>query len=163
MKILLISDTHNSKAVLKDKVLPKHAGEIDMAIHLGDYARDMMYLQDRYARINFVGVGGSFEFGEETEQILEVGAGTDMRKILLTHGHRQDVKAGLSRLVYYAASKQVDACFFGHTHEPVIFTESGIFFMNPGSLTQPRGSGPGSYGLVTVLPDGKFVGEVVMQ
>ena len=161
MKILLISDTHNDRLHLKHKILPKYADEIQMAVHLGDFAVDLISAQGAFPGIKMAGVGGSFEFDEETEHIFEVGDGEFKRRILLLHGHTVDVKSGLNRLVNYARQKEVHACFFGHTHVPVILEESGIFFMNPGSLTNPPSGKNGSYGLVTVSPEGKFYGEVI--
>ena len=141
MKILLISDTHNFKNLLKDTILPQHANEIEMAIHLGDYVRDLLCLRSTYPTITMHGVDGAYENTEGVEHIITVGD----KRILIVHGHTVHVKSGLDFIINYACKKEVDACFFGHTHEAVAFTEQGIFFMNPGSLTCPRsGSGSGS-------------------
>jgi predicted phosphodiesterase len=71
------------------------------------------------------------------------------------------VKSGLTRITYYAKEKGVDACFFGHTHELTVFHESGIFFMNPGSLNFPRSLEKGSCGIVTISSEGKFCEDVI--
>lgn len=161
MKILLISDTHNDRMIIQYKIIPRHADNLQMVIHLGDYAKDLMFSQSSFPNIEMVGVGGSFEPDEKTEHIFEVGDGEFKRRILLMHGHTADVKTGLDRIINYARQKEVHACFFGHTHVPVILEEYGIFFMNPGSLTNPSPGRKGSYGLVTVSPEGKFHGEVI--
>ena len=161
MKILLISDTHNDRQLLKNTVLPEYADEVQMAVHLGDFAKDLMHLQATFPNIQMMGVGGSFELNEKTEHIFEVGDGEFKRRIMIMHGHTVDVKTGLSRIVNNARKKDVHACFFGHTHMPVILVEHDIFFMNPGSLSRPLYGNNGSYGLVTVSPQGEFHGDVI--
>jgi len=156
MNILLISDTHNMKALLRETVLPKHAAEVGYAIHLGDYVRDLLYLRSKYPNITMAGVDGAYENAEGTEHILTIAG----KRILLLHGHTAYVKSDLSYIAQYAKQKNVDACFFGHTHEPTIFTEHNIFFMNPGSLSQPRSNANGSYGLVSISTQGQISGEV---
>jgi len=161
MKILLISDTHNDLRLLENTVLPKYADEVRMAVHLGDFAKDLMHFQASFSKIQMVGVGGSFEYNEKSELIFEVGDGELKRRILLMHGHTMDVKTGLDRIINHARKKEVHACFFGHTHMPTILVEHDIFFMNPGSLSRPLPRKKGSYGLVTVSPEGKFHGDVI--
>lgn len=169
MKILLISDTHNSTTKLEQVILPKYASQVQIAIHLGDFAQDLLKFRQQYANLKMLGVSGGFESGE-TEQVLTLNLlpcaetsrpeeGKQVR-ILLTHGHERGVKSHLGRIAYYAKEKGVNACFFGHTHEPVMFTESGIFFMNPGSVSEPRGGSRASFGVVTISPEGEFSGEL---
>jgi len=157
MKILVISDTHGNTDKLKNELLPKYAKLVQMVVRLGDYARDLLTLQPDYPCIAMVGVGGAMEYGEKTERVV-VANGC---KILLLHGHNIGVKTNLNRITYYAREKGVDACFFGHTHQPMIDTLDGIFFMNPGSLTEPRSAPYCSYSLATISPDGKITGEVI--
>ena len=161
MKILVISDTHNVTSYLTNTLLPKYADEIQIAVHLGDFAVDLMRSQSAFPNIKMVGVGGSSEYREEGEHILEVGDGEFKRRIFLLHGHTVDVKTNLDRLINRARQKEVHACFFGHTHMPVVFEEHGIFFMNPGSLSRPPVYKEKSYGLVTVSMQGNFHGEVI--
>jgi len=163
MKILLISDTHGGSSELMNTILPKYAAKVQMIIHLGDFIRDLLKLQHLYPNLPMVGVGGAFEFDEIKEQIITVGNGIK-RKILLTHGHSLGVKSNLNRIAYYAMEKGVDACFFGHTHEAVITANNGILFINPGSVTEPRGtSKKGSFGLVTITNDGDIKGELIYE
>ena len=157
MKILLISDTHNMKNLLKDTVLPKHANEVDYAIHLGDYTRDLLCLRPNYPNLTMYGVDGAYENTEGVEHVLTIAG----KRILLLHGHTAYVKSGMGYITEYAWKKEVDLCFFGHTHESRIFTANNIFFMNPGSLTQPRCNPKGSYGLVSISKEGEVVGEVI--
>ena len=161
MKILLISDTHNMTTPLREVILPTYAGQVDLAIHLGDYVKDIRPLQNSYPNLPMHFIGGSFESQEEAEKVINLGAEGGNKRILAMHGHTRGVKEGLESLFFYAKQKEVDACFFGHTHEVFQDTKDGIFFMNPGSVTFPRGSLQGSVGIVTVTPQGDISGEVL--
>jgi len=156
MKILLISDTHGDSLKLKSEILPKYVKEVDIAIHLGDFAKDLLDLQPTYPTLTMVGVAGAFELGQ-AERLLTLSG----KRILLTHGHKNGVKSDLSRIAYYANEKGVDACFFGHTHASTIFTAGSVLIVNPGSVTEPRGNTNASIGIVTISPDGKMSAEIV--
>jgi len=156
MKILLVSDTHGHSLKLKNEILPKYANEVDVAIHLGDFARDLLDLQPTYPTLTMVGVAGAFEIGQ-TEKVLTLSG----KRILLTHGHKNGVKSNLSRIAYYANEKDVDACFFGHTHASTIFTAGRVLIANPGSATEPRGNTNASIGIVTISSEGEMSVEIV--
>jgi len=156
MKIVVVSDTHNSTNLLKNKILPKYQGEAQMVVHLGDYAKDLIGLQSCFPCYKMAWVGGAYESCEQEEKILEVAG----KKILIMHGHTKGVKEGLQRIASYSQSKGVDACFFGHTHRATIFEINGILFMNPGHLVEPRVVGHNSYGIVTISGEGKVTGEI---
>jgi len=74
-------------------------------------------------------------------------------------GIKNGVKSNLMRITYYALEKDVDACFFGHTHEAIINNYHDLFLMNPGSLAEPRGHDKASYGIVTISDI--ITGEVI--
>jgi len=154
MKILLVSDTH-SKTEMLEIILAKHAPKVDMVIHLGDFVRDLFKYKAQYPQLPMHGVGGSFE-PDNGNKILEVAG----QKILCTHGHDHNVKRDYSRITHSAKFREVKACFFGHSHMPVIFTEGGIFYMNTGSVSEGRGN-PLGYGIVSISPEGVFSGEQI--
>ena len=161
MKILLISDTHNYVNNLTE-LLPRYSQEVGLVIHLGDYANDLMRFQSKYPHLNMIALDGGYDNGFETERILTLPVASEVEvKILAVHGHLHGVKTNLQRLSYYAQEKQVNVCFFGHTHTSIIFEEQGIFFMNPGSLTFPRNSRTGSYGIVELSSEGMITGEII--
>jgi len=155
MKILLISDTHGKTHALENIILPAHATEVDFVIHLGDFVRDLFKFQPQYPNLKMLGVGGSFE-PDNGIKFLDVCG----KKIYYVHGHDHEVKSHTSHLEFSAKIREVDACFFGHSHKPVIFTKKNIFFMNPGSVSEGRGN-PIGYGIVTISDDGEFSGELI--
>ena len=167
MKILVTSDTHEKTRELKT-LLERYADEVKIVCHLGDHARDLLQFQTLYPQLMMVAVAGNCDYspGLQPEIILNISACLDdenapSKKILLTHGHNLGVKTGLDRLAYYAKEKGADACFFGHTHFPVCCEVGGIFVMNPGSPSWPRGGSESSYGLVEISPEGGISGKLV--
>lgn len=157
MKIIVVSDTHNSTNLMEKEILPRHEGEAQVVLHLGDFADDLIELKEQFPSYEMAWVGGAYELDKQRETILEFLG----KKILITHGHMLGVKEGLNRIVNHAASQNVDACFFGHTHQATMFKIDNILFMNPGNLVEHSMGNKNSYGLVTITDDGEISGEVV--
>lgn len=169
MKILLVSDTHQITGGLKE-LLAQYENEVKLVCHLGDHAQDLMRFRSEYPQISMVAVKGNCDYSPEfqPEITLQITACMDSPdapsvKILLVHGHNNGVKRGLDRLAYYAREKGVDACFFGHTHFPVMSEMGGVLMMNPGSIEIPRGGSKASYGLVEISPQGEITGRLVAR
>lgn len=167
MKILVTSDTHESTKELKT-LLAEYADEVKIVCHLGDHAWDLLQFRNEYPQLTMIAVAGNCDYGQDLQReiILNISACLDnenapSKKILLTHGHTLGVKMGLDRLAYYTKEKGADACFFGHTHFPVCCEIGGIFVMNPGSPSWPRGGSKESYGLVEISPEGGITGKLV--
>jgi len=158
MKLLLVSDTHGSTREL-EAVLKRYANEVDTVLHLGDFEDDLTRYQRDYPQLKMMTVLGNCDFDpfKLTEQILQINGVS----ILMTHGHIRSVKTDLTRLMRYAREKQVNACFFGHTHQAFMEWNDEIFFMNPGSLGDPRYGNGATFGLVEISETGEITGEVV--
>ncbi|MCL2235215.1 MAG: metallophosphoesterase [Defluviitaleaceae bacterium] len=153
MKILVFSDSHG-RTDLMESITQRHSQEIFAVCFLGDVLRDCAKLQAAFPNLDIYAVPGNCDPGSRLEpvQIVELGGA----KILLTHGHLHGVKRGYGMITAYAAEIGVDACFFGHSHVPIVFENNGITFLNPGSITQPRGSMGKSYALVEIA-EGKVL------
>lgn len=146
-RYLICSDSHGNGGALL-KLLP-YLDQMDGVIHLGDHIEDLDVL--RQARPDlasdfFIGVRGNCDGNGsgKNEQILIVGS----HRILLTHGHRHDVKTGLLRIFHYALEKEVNCVLFGHTHQPFLVEESGVCLHNPGSISLPKGGSRSSFSLM---------------
>ncbi len=63
---------------------------------------------------------------------------------MLCHGHTFNVKMTYITLAHEAKNRGVDIALFGHTHEPYISLENGVYLMNPGSAAN------GSYGIIDI-------------
>lgn len=148
MKVyLVISDTHGDIFTVR-KILEQYP-QIDGLIHLGDYYKDAEILKKtQLSGLDFIMVPGNCDivFNVPSEKILEV----EGKRILLTHGHNYDVKNGIGRLERKALKENINAVLFGHTHTPLQDLRSGIVFLNPGSISYPRGSSDSTYGLLEV-------------
>ena len=80
--------------------------------------------------------------------------------IFMTHGH------------IYTPEKHpggIDAFFSGHTHLPVLERRNGIVYLNPGSVSIPKGGNPPSYAVwedgrirIAELGSGRTMAELTM-
>lgn len=144
MKYLVLSDTHGKTNQASH--LYQQAGDFDGIIHLGDYERDARTLEAELGTDVF-SVKGNMDGGVgELHRILETEGG----KIFLTHGHREDVKSSLQRLLYKTEEEGCKAALFGHTHEPYCGEFGDLILFNPGSLTLPRAGRLPSYGILEI-------------
>jgi putative phosphoesterase len=96
--------------------------------------------------------GGVLE--PNTEELISV----EGVRILLMHGHKYDVKSGLTRAIYRALELEADVLVYGHTHLPVEYTlrpddprlelslKKPLTLFNPGSI----GDRDGSFGTITI-------------
>ncbi|WP_018130994.1 metallophosphoesterase [Effusibacillus pohliae] len=131
MKICVISDSHGRTDRI-DQILRRHL-EIDLLLHAGDHADDVADRRD----VRCKAVCGNCDVAGTApdEQLLDLAG----LRVLLTHGHLYKVKQTLLPLSYRAKETNAQLVIFGHSHVPVIVEEEGIVFLNPGSLSYPRG------------------------
>jgi len=160
MNILVLSDSHRKHAAIR-KLLSLYENKIDAAVHLGDHADDLLRYEGEFPGIAMHAVAGNCDYPNfgDADKVLRF----EGRKILLTHGHRQEVKNDFNflRLKYYAEEKGADACLFGHTHKQMVFDEGPIFFMNPGSVGRPNPGDTPGYGLLRVSGSGVISGTLM--
>lgn len=147
MKIGIISDTHG---VVKnmDKAI-HYLKECDLIIHAGDNVDDAEYIH--YATdVDVKAVKGNCDliakFSDEYELIFTVKD----KRFLLCHGHYYDVKYGVESLLRVAKHKNIDIVVFGHSHIPVYEEIDEVIFINPGSLSYPRGNSKKQFGILTI-------------
>ena len=141
MKILVIGDTHGKLNRVRD-IWPKLRG-IDLIAHVGDHYSDAQRLAEEL-RVPVCAVRGNCDSTGPDHEIIE----TEYGRIYVTHGHKEHVNYDLTTLKYRAMEADCRAVFFGHTHVGLYTEDDGIYFLNPGSLTQPRDESSGSYAIV---------------
>ena len=147
MKILVIGDTHGKLNKVRD-IFTK-LKNIDLIVHTGDHYSDAAKLSKEY-HIPAIAVKGNCDGGgSEDFSIIE----TEYGKLLLTHGHTEQVDYKLTSLMYKALENDCKAAVFGHTHKGLIDEAGGVKFINPGSLTQPRDGSSGSYAIIRTTED----------
>lgn len=149
MKIGIISDTHKDIGNI-DKVIP-YLKECDLIVHAGDNIDDAEYIY--YATDVLVKcVKGNCDL-YNIDEPYELTFIANNKKFFLCHGHNYDVKMGLSSLLRLAKNNDIDIVVYGHTHIPVYKTIDNVTFINPGSLTYPRGGSDKSFGILTLDDD----------
>ncbi len=146
MNILVLSDTHGDLSRATEMYERLTAGIIiDCIIHCGDYGADAEKLAVKLHQDVYY-VRGNCDGARRREfRTLDTPAG----KILLTHGHTENVNYGTDRLVRLAESQGCKAACYGHTHIPeVTRSPEGMLVVNPGSLTKPLDGTQGSCALI---------------
>ena len=134
MRVGVLSDSHGFTGRLSTILMVMElSGPIDALIHLGDGYHDLSELN---LTCPLYQVAGNCDFGRKLATMDTVclsGA-----RVLLTHGHRQHVKEGLSDLMDLAIREEVHAALFGHTHVPCCRWENGLLLLNPGAVTDGK-------------------------
>lgn len=133
MKILITSDTHGHYEKISDLILSE--GDFDLMLHAGDGVEDCKHINYETG-INYHVVKGNNDFysNELYNKIIDI----EGHKILLTHGHKENVDFSLAGLMDKADISSCDIVIFGHIHRYINISRSGILFLNPGSPSLPR-------------------------
>lgn len=134
MKIGVVSDSHGNMKSLKNAI--KAMGDVDYLVHCGDYTSDFETIEKELSYGSTAVKGNCDLLSDRFDETVISLSG---KKIFITHGDKYQVKWGFNRLFYRALELEVDIVLFGHTHQPIIFREENILFVNPGSTNQPRG------------------------
>lgn len=143
MKALVMSDTHNNyNAILK--ILNKE-NDCGIIIHAGDILSDIERLKLNFPIYNYEYVSGNNDFSFTAPNLKLFYMGT--KKIMLTHGHKFNVKCSLTSLYFKACENKADICIFGHTHMQYLENTNGIYILNPGF------GGLGQYAVIDVKND----------
>jgi hypothetical protein len=159
MKILVVSDTHGDTEKLK--ALIGKTSDIDALIHAGDYETDTAEIKHLYPSLPVYGVCGNCDTGrtEPPTRLVEIAG----KRIFITHGHRYDVNFSLMRLTYTAMENNADIAVFGHTHIPVLTKDRGLYIVNPGSLSRPRGRSKAGYAVINISDNGEIDIQLVEE
>lgn len=133
MHIGVVSDSHGSLSSLERAL--EVVQPIDLLLHAGDYCRDAKAFAKKH-RLHVETVCGNcdMQFNTAEERVLHLMGHT----VLLTHGHRYNVKRTLDELCSRAQKLEADVCVFGHSHVPLLEKIGDCLFLNPGSPYVPR-------------------------
>lgn len=134
MLIAVLSDTHRYESYIK--MAAKMCKDADVVLHLGDNVSDVEIIKKEIGKdVIFVKGNCDIERSAKVEQLIEL----ENKKILMTHGHEYGVKSSLLNLNYRAKELGTDIALYGHSHIASIEKHDGIWFVNPGSVSLPRG------------------------
>ena len=145
MRLIVCSDSHGRWDLLK-KLLEQER-DYEYIIFLGDGAADVKrVLRDEASRTILVRGNCDLASAAPENRILTAAG----RRILCTHGYREQVKWGRQVLLERAKAQRCDLAFFGHTHVPFAGRQDGVYLFNPGALAE------GVYGVADLTPDGEL-------
>ena len=140
MKILVFSDSHRSLSGMYAAIDLHRPQQV---IHLGDMISDAEEVAEHYPKLPFCMVPGNCD-GWMISVPLKKQITLESKSILLSHGHRWEVKSGYSLAIADARAVGADILLFGHTHNPLCEQlEDGLWMMNPGAARS-------SYGLIEI-------------
>jgi len=135
MKVLIVSDTHghteNAEAAIRKEQ------KVDYLIHCGDVQDSLEFFQNQEFPIAVVRGNCDWRRNLASQLIVELYN----HRILIVHGHMEQVNYGLLNLYYKAKQEQCDIVCYGHTHVPLIEEIDDVTIVNPGSLEKPRQMG----------------------
>lgn len=123
MKILLISDSHNSSNLAR--FLENHKNE--KIICLGDFIINKELL-DKF-NVTYV-IGNCDRYSKPLENVIDING----LKAFITHGHKYNVKNSLDRIYYKTLEENCRICIFGHTHQQFFADFKGVALINPGAF-----------------------------
>lgn len=131
MKIVVVSDSHGDRKIVQ-QLVDRYDGKVDGIFHCGD--SELSIDDPLVAKLHIV--QGNMDLAAFPDHDVET---IDGQTILVTHGHHQNVNGGLLNLELYARSLAANVVLFGHTHQLGTTFDDGMLFVNPGSISQPRG------------------------
>lgn len=132
MKYLVVSDNHGDRNILVE-IVNRYVGMVDHMFHCGD---SELKVNDELWE-HFTVVTGNCDYDPEYKKEQIVTIGNDV--IYMTHGHLSNVRFGLTMLSVQAQEARANIALFGHIHQAVAEMDKHILFVNPGSISQPRG------------------------
>lgn len=146
MRVLVVSDTHRDRWALQKAILAQPKAEV--VVHLGDGEQEALEAKRSFPEKQFYMVRGNCDWGSglHAHMMVELAG----KKLFLTHGYAENVKAGVDEVIRAAQERGADILLFGHTHEALTDYVDGLYIMNPGSLH----GGEGTYGFVDITPAG---------
>lgn len=144
IRVGVMSDSHGRLSYVTRAV--REMGRVDWLVHLGDHDSDASEAGKASDAPLAVVCGNCDWFSNfPAERLLKLGG----VRVLLTHGHKQNVKEGLTALSLKAEAMNAQLTLYGHTHIPNVENDGACVFVNPGALRDGR------YAIVEI-EDGKI-------
>ena len=156
VKIGVVSDTHGYiESTVKAL---RTIDNLDFIIHLGDYISDAKSIEKQMDKevIYVKGNCDVLETDAQEDRILEIKG----RRIFITHGHKYDVKNGVTKLFFKGKELKADIILYGHSHMSTKIIHEDVLILNPGSPNEPRSGSKYSIGLIE-LAEKKIKSEII--
>lgn len=133
MNYLVVSDNHGDRDVLVE-LANKYRDTVDLLLHCGD--SELEPTDSVWADFEVVRGNCDYDPAFPEKRIIK----TEEDTIFMTHGHLYNVRFGLTTLALEAEAAGATVALFGHTHEIGCEVHQQTLFLNPGSISQPRGA-----------------------
>lgn len=160
MRIIAFSDSHRHYNSVH-KLFEQTYLSADLYIFLGDGESDIENMHSLYPGKEILSVAGNCDYRSLNPA---VGVTEVMgKKIVYTHGHLHLVNYGISNLKKLAEDNSADIVLFGHTHQRICEYENGVYYINPGSLGEPRDGRAPSYAVIDIIPAGILVSHAELE
>lgn len=131
-KMLVVSDSHGDRDILV-RLLEHYQSDIDLFIHCGD--SELPANDELFKTYHVVAGNCDYDPAFKNDQLITFGK----KRIWLTHGHLYQVNFSMENLKLASQQQRADFCFFGHTHRLGFELNEHCLFLNPGSISLPRG------------------------
>ena len=144
MKILVFSDTHMDISHMIT-VIKRNLNDIALVVHLGDNVCDAQVAAALFPNVPFKFVLGNCDY---TDGIPAISIFNMLGKcFLLTHGHKEYVKASLDVLKAISIQNAADIVLYGHTHIAHYEEYNNIKFLCPGTC-RPHNTQISTFGTI---------------
>ena len=151
MRLGVFSDTHGHIEDLSQELAKEN---LDALICLGDHINDGRILAQRHG-LPLYGVRGNCDWPEKG-LLEDYPLHLEGISLLLTHGHHYKVKSSLIKLCEKALQENYNLVLYGHTHMYKDVVLKDVHFINPGSVSLPRGDHEEKSWLVLTLDNGHY-------
>ena len=118
--IIVMSDSHGDRAIVEE-MKDHYLGKVDAIFHDGD--SELPFEDEVWEGIHVV--AGNMDFYPGYPERLV----TDLDGTIIAQ-----------KLDLWAQEVGADICLYGHLHVPDAWMQGKTLFLNPGSISQPRGS-----------------------
>ena len=130
--IIVMSDSHGDRDIVQ-AIKDKYLGQVDAIFHNGD--SELKSSDPIWDGIYVVGGNCDYDAGYPDDLVTQL----DNLTIAQTHGHLYHINFTWDKLDYFAQEAEADLCIYGHLHRPAAWQVEKTIFVNPGSVSQPRG------------------------
>ncbi|XCY70701.1 metallophosphoesterase [Streptococcus iniae] len=130
--IIVMSDSHGDRDIVA-AIKGKYEGQVDAIFHNGD--SELQASDPIWQGIHVVGGNCDYDSAYCDDLVIDL----DGDIIAQTHGHLYQINFTWDRLDYFAQEKSATLCLYGHLHRPAARKLGQTIFVNPGSVSQPRG------------------------
>ncbi|VTS38327.1 phosphoesterase [Streptococcus porcinus] len=130
--IIVMSDSHGDRDIIQ-AIKDKYIGQVDAIFHNGD--SELKSSDSIWDGVHVVGGNCDYDIGYPDRLVTKLDSFT----IAQTHGHLYNINFTWDKLDYFAQEADADLCLYGHLHRPAAWKLGKTLFVDPGSVSQPRG------------------------